>query len=307
VNYLHGKVVSPIGLTVITETREKPWVCCGYCSAHMACWTAKEGVSKDMFQEAHDIREAAGRPHPAGSKASELKAGAKAAVGVTLETVSKLNIPTRLREGYTVVVSLQYAQLPGYLRNQTNDFGHSAVLHGWREGNVVGFYDPLWAQGAQGAWAPWEDIDQALWDSGHLTTVVVRESGDTELAINTSGAGGVTTGKHARILRDTGLYEEATGDGRLATGKTGYKYDYVGVPLGASRYAVIVNTAIPYNDGVVRPTILYINKVDAVIESKPDAPEDCADDVLAARKAEYTRVKAGTTYVTTLKFPPAPS
>ena len=307
-NYLHGKVVSPLGLTVITETREKPWVCCGYCSAHMACWTAKEGVSKDMFQEAHDIREAAGRPHPAGSKASELKAGALQAIGVTLETISKSGIITSLREGYTVTVSLQYAQLPGYLRNQSNDFGHSSVLHGWRDGNFIGYYDPLWQQGAAGAWAPWTDIDQSLWDSGHLTTTVIRGTGgDGDVAINTSGAGGLTSGKNAKVLRDTTLYEEATGTTRVATARAGYKYTYVGVPLTSSRYAVLVNTGILYADDIVRPTILYLDKVDAVIEEKPDVPPlDCDEEVLIARKAEYNRMKAGTTATTTIKFPLPP-
>lgn len=305
-NYLHGAVASPIGLTVITETRESPWVCCGYCSAHMACWTAKEGLSKDMFKEAHAIRAASGRPHPAGSKPSELQAGASKAVGVTLSTISKGNIVPRLREGFTVVVPLQYASLPAYLRNQNNDFGHSSILHGWRDGGFVGYYDPLWQQGAKGAWTPWNDIDQALWDSGHLTTNTIRSTGgDGDVAINTSGAGGLTSGKNAKVLRDTTLFSESSGTDRVATAKAGYKYTYVGVPLGSSRYAVLVNTGIPYGDSVVRPTVLYLEKVDAVIEAKPPVPEeDCEEDILVARKAEYARVKAGTTAV--LKFPAPP-
>jgi hypothetical protein len=173
-DYPFGKVT---GLTpdlrVITETTESPWVCCGYCSAGMAVWTARKGITHSMAGAAHPIRQQGGRSHDNGSRASELRDGAKRAHNVKLDALAVAEIPDVLRDGLAVVVNLDYAQLPGYLKVQGGSFGHSCALYGWKEdGDLIGFFDPLWPEGAAGAWAPWSDVRDALWGDGeHSGTV----------------------------------------------------------------------------------------------------------------------------------------
>jgi hypothetical protein len=176
--YKYGKVSgTAVTLTVVSERGESPMVCCGWCSAQMACITAAAGVSNRMFDEAHAMRAAGGRPHNAGNKASELRVGASKAVGVTLRDVKVADIPQRLKDGFAVTVGLQYKDLPAWLKVQTNDFGHAACLYGWSEGKV-GYFDPIWSQGVSGAWAPWDNIRDAMWgDGNHSTTVEQRSSG----------------------------------------------------------------------------------------------------------------------------------
>jgi hypothetical protein len=168
--YRYGKVPATI-LTVTTETTERPYVCCGYCGAQMLARTAKAGVGSDMKHEGHAIRRAAGRPHNAGSNATELRNGLRQALGVTVESVSTSGILARLRGSYAVTVSLEYSRLPEQVKVQGGSFGHTVCLFGYRKDGsteFVGYFDPLWPQGAQGAWVRWTDIDQALWSSGHL-------------------------------------------------------------------------------------------------------------------------------------------
>jgi hypothetical protein len=175
-NYKYGKVTDlHPDLKVTTETSETPYVCCGYCSAAMACRTARTGLSTSMSKTAHPIRSAAGRPHDNGNNASELRNGAKEAHGVTLSSIAISEIPNRLREDYAVTVGLQYAELPDYLKVQGNDFGHACCLFGWKEdGDYVGFFDPLWPQDARGAWAKWTDVKAALWSDGNHSTTKVK-------------------------------------------------------------------------------------------------------------------------------------
>lgn len=172
--YKRGKVTGLVpDLTVITETTESPWVCCGYCSAGMAAWTASEPVSHSMSAAAHPIRSAGGRPHDNGSRASELRDGAKGAHGVKLEALAVAEIRDVLRDGFAVVVNLDYAQLPSWLRVQGGSFGHSCTLYGIQD-ELVGFFDPLWPEGARGAWATWEEIKGALWGDGEHSGTTTR-------------------------------------------------------------------------------------------------------------------------------------
>jgi len=175
-DYNKGKVSGTYPeLTVVSERGETPMVCCGYCSAHMACRTAKAGLSKSMKNEAHMIRAQGGRAHNAGSKASELREGAKNALGITLKSVARADMTARLRAGFAIVAAVQYAKLPGPLKVQTNDFGHSVCLFGWRESDdCVGVFDPLWTQGAAGAWSPWSNFNDALWPDGSHSSTTVR-------------------------------------------------------------------------------------------------------------------------------------
>ena len=160
--------------TVITESFERPMVDCGYCSTQFASRTARAGISANGKSEGHRIRALGGRAHWAGSNASEQRVGAKKALAVDFVAITKAAVVARVKQGFAVTVALQYIKLPSYLKVQTNDFGHCSTLYGARtEGGVVylGYFDPLYAQGSQGTWTKWADIDQALWDGGHNTTV----------------------------------------------------------------------------------------------------------------------------------------
>lgn len=182
-SYAYGKVtgLSP-DVTVMTETTESPYVCCGYCSAGMACRVARSGLDSTMAPTAHAIRSAGGRPHNNGNNASELRTGASKAHGVKLTARAVSELPDRLRAGDVVTVGLDYAQLPSYLRVQSGSFGHAVMLRGWDDDvpdpgsdSLVGFFDPLWPQGARGAWARWGDVKQALWGDGNHSSTPARK------------------------------------------------------------------------------------------------------------------------------------
>jgi hypothetical protein len=182
-DYKYGKVtgLSP-DLLVMTETTESPYVCCGYCSAGMACNVVKPGLSDSMNSVAHPIRSQGGRPHNNGNNAGELRTGAKSAHNITLKSVAISEIKTKLAQGYAVTVGLQYADLPEYLKVQGGDFGHACCLYGIQQredDDRVGFFDPLYPQGARGAWARWADVKAALWSDGnHSTTTVLYDAPD---------------------------------------------------------------------------------------------------------------------------------
>ena len=175
-SYPYGKVPSSVG-TVISERFETPMVCCGYCSSQFAARASRTGVSSNGKAEGHVIRARGGRAHPAGSTSAEQRLGLKRALNVTVTGISKSAILARVKQGYAVTVSLQYAKLPSYLKVQSNDFGHCVTLKGYSGSGstiLVGYFDPLYLQGSQGTWARYNDISKAIWDSGHNTTTVKR-------------------------------------------------------------------------------------------------------------------------------------
>jgi hypothetical protein len=173
-SYPYGKVTTVAG-TVVSERFERPMVDCGYCSTQFAARTARAGVSTNGKSEGHRIRALGGRAHWAGSNASEQRIGAKKALAVDFVAITKGAVLNRVLQGFAVTVALQYIKLPGYLKVQTNDFGHCSTLYAARKVDgvqYIGYFDPLYEQGSSGTWTKWADIDQALWDGGHNTTVV---------------------------------------------------------------------------------------------------------------------------------------
>jgi hypothetical protein len=94
---------------------------------------------------------------------------------ITLEALAVSEIKGRLQAGFAVAASLQYGDLPSYLKVQGGDFGHGVTLYGYREtDDCVGYFDPLWPSGARGAWAKWADVKRALWGDGNHSTTVSR-------------------------------------------------------------------------------------------------------------------------------------
>lgn len=252
--YRYGR--TPADFTVISERAETPMVCCGYCSAHMAASTATIGLSRRMQVEAHQIRSRGGRPHNTGSRASELTNGTGSAVGVTLRSVAITDIPDRLRKGFAVVAGCQYARLPSYLKIQTNDFTHSVCLYGWDEVNDrAGFYDPLWAQAARGAWVPWLQVRNALMPNGnHLSTTVkvVPVAGDYVIY-----DAQVQSKKTGKIAPSAPMYNDwRMSQKRGAISSNGTTAQIMGYRNDA--YAIQVNTAQGWVDGKSRPTLVFV-------------------------------------------------
>lgn len=326
--YRYGKVTGTYpDLTVVSERSETPMVCCGYCSAHMACITSKAGLSNLMTNEAHAIRRMGGRPHNYGSRASELRAGAKAALGVTLMSVAIEDIPDRLRKGFAVEVAIQYAKLAGWLKVQTNDFGHSVLLFGWQEANNrAGFFDPLWSQGARGAWAPWTTIKAALWENGNHNTTTVKR-------VPTTPTGGTDVGiffNPARwtLTKDVPVYLESGCTTKITTLKAGATVTTIGELAkkeaaggdgrDPSKRAVLVKTGglVEGTGDTAQEAILWVKDADLPDNSVPtqqawddsiwrlaldpngrypapaSPPANC-DEAIASRDAEWEKAIKG--------------
>jgi len=258
--YKYGKVTGTTPpLRVISERGESPMVCCGYCSAHMAATTAKKGLSTSMTKEAHAIRRFGGRPHDAGNTASELRSGTWDAVGVILKSVSVADIPDRLRKGFAVTIGLDFGDLPTWLKVQKNDFGHACVLFGWQEDNKrAGFFDPLWDQGASGAWVPWTQITPALWPDGSHSSTVARYSMSGSYAVFDDE---VESRKVCDLATGVKFYRDIELTDLLGT-YTSPATDQMHGKRGDA-YAVQKATSKPYSDGIVRQTIVFIRQSDA--------------------------------------------
>jgi hypothetical protein len=273
--YKYGKVSGlAVALTVVSERGESPMVCCGYCSAQMACITAVAGVSNLMRDEAHAMRACCGRPHNNGNRASELRDGAWKAVGVKLEAVDIADIPARLRAGYAVTVGLQYKDLPPYLKVQTNDFGHAACLYGW-DGNKVGYFDPIWTQGSSGAWALWDDVKDALWGNGNHSTTVIKRSDST-------GGGGdmgiYFNPAQWKASKDIPVFLDSNFAKQITTIKKGGIFCTIGAKAvvdadgrDSSARAVLVSTGglIPGTGEAAQKAILWAKGADFPPDSQP--------------------------------------
>lgn len=294
-SFPYGKVTGlEPDLRVITEVGETPYVCCGYCSTHMAAWTAVEGLSVSMFEEAHAIRSAAGRGHNSGSNATELRNGASLALGVELEAIARDEIRDRLEAGYAVSASVQYGDVPDYLKVQGGDFGHGVTLYGYRgEDDLLGYFDPLWPQGAQGAWTRWRDLEPALWSDGnHSTTLTRWASAAREDDMAIVSAAGLASNLRARIAQGVDWFEDANLTRRGGSMSANADVAYIGAPVGesgAAAYAVQVNTGAIYSDGQVRATVVYVAAADADTYSVPPPPPPSgdADEIRELRDIEW--------------------
>jgi len=288
-DYTYGKVtgLTP-DLTVVSERGESPFVCCGYCSAHMAARTAKNGLSTSMFNEAHDIRSAGGRPHDNGNNASELRTGAKEALGVTLSSISRDGIPERLRTGHAVTVGLDYDELPSHLKVQGGVFGHAACLFGWKEdGDYVGYFDPLYDQGARGALVPWSQLKPALWGDGNHSTTTVR------LTVGTGSFAVYTDDIDVRRVCDVKAGTDFFKDVQLTQRLGEYSKDSTGTQILGylnDAYAIEIRTGTLYSDGETRPTCVYIPKSKATnvrVNPAPSPAPPTDSEAVAARDAEW--------------------
>jgi len=293
--YKFGKVEDTVpDLRVISERSESPMVCCGYCSAHMAASTAKAGLSTDMNKEAHAIRRAGGRAHNAGNTATELREGTAKALGVVLKSVAIIDITQRLKDGFAVTAGIQYARLPSWLKVQQNDFGHAVCLFGYdAPTNRVGMFDPLWQQGARGAWVPWVSMREALWPNGNHSTTTVRMvamAGDYVIYDDV-----VETRKTGAIAKGTPFFNDwKMTDKRGAIAGDGNRFRIYGYRGDA--YAVRVSTTQGWSGDDAKPTLVFVAKTKVTsIQTAPEpvpptTDEDCDDEITAVvmqRDAEW--------------------
>jgi len=300
-DYKYGKVTSSQiypDLTVMSERSESPMVCCGYCSAGMACRTARTGLENKMSATAHPIRSKGGRPHDAGSNATELRNGAKAAHGITLDSVAISEIPNILRAGKSVEIACDYADLPSYLKVQSGSFGHSVMLYGWKEdGDYVGFFDPLWPQDARGAWAKWSDIKPALWSDGqHNAAMSVEEkdmSGDYVIY-----DAEVNSRKTGKVAASTPFYNDwQLTDKRGTIGDNGATSQIMG--YRGDSYAIQVYTGQGWSDGVKRQTLVFVakTKVSGIVNAPEPVPATGMESfVTPAKPSTVSVIKGGKLY-----------
>jgi hypothetical protein len=259
----------------------------------MACWTVEPDLSSSMFGEAHAIRSAAGRGHNAGSNASELRNGARDALGITLEAVAVSEIRPQLGAGLAVAVSLDYADLPDYLQCQGGSFGHGATLYGFQAASdLVGYFDPLWPQGSAGAWARWADLAPALWSDGNHSTTLSswgHAPGSDDVAVK--AAPNLTTGQRADVDGGLPFYRDSDLTQQLGVMSKPSTVWVVGAPIGETvaggSRAILVTTGSAYSDGSSYPTIVYV-AADAIDPySVPPPMTQDVDQALAERDAAW--------------------
>jgi hypothetical protein len=194
--------------------------------------------------------------------------------------------------GLAVAASLQYADLPDYLKVQGGDFGHGVTLYGYRPADdCVGYFDPLWPQGHAGAWARWSDLVGALWSDGNHSSTLTswgHAPGGDDVAIN--AAPGLTTGQRADVPAGLDFYGDANLVGRLGSiAKAGSVY-VVGAPIGETveggSRVILVNTGSAYNDGSTRPTLVYV-AAGAIDPYSVPPPATDVDEALAQRDEQW--------------------
>ena len=304
-SYPYGKVPSSKG-TIVSERFEKPMVDCGYCSAQMAARTSRAGVSSNGKTEGHKMRGSAGRPHWNGSNSTELRRGLDNVLNVNVNGISKGDVLSRVKQGFGVVVSLTYTSLPGYLKTQLGDFGHSVFVFAHRvEGgrDYVGWFDPLYEQGSQATWARWTDVDQALWSTGHNTTTkkYVPPAPIPPSPPTTSAEEDIVTTpaipKQVSVPKNANMYTYS--DFRADPANIIDIDPPRKMPLAG--YTKAGDLAVGFVPASGTPpatlTIKYMRKGDATVIAYPPPPavpgEPTPEQVLAVRKVEYKRVTEG--------------
>lgn len=302
-SYPYGKVPSSKG-TIVSERFERPMVDCGYCSAQMAARTSRAGVGSNGKTEGHKMRGSAGRPHWNGSNSTEIRRGLANVLNVDVNGISKGDVLSRVKQGFGVVVSLTYTSLPGYLKTQLGDFGHSVFIFAHRvEGgrDYVGWFDPLYEQSSQATWARWTDVDQALWSTGHNTTTKKYVPPTPPPPSPTTGSTEedyVTTPlvpKQVAVKTDAWLYVKSD----LSTNDKNVKVN-PGRDMPLAGYTKAGDYAVGYKPSSNPPanlTVMYLKKADGTLKNyvapTPPATGPTPEQTLLIRKAEYKRTTEG--------------
>ena len=105
-------------------------------------------------------------------------------------------------------------------------------------------------------------------------------------------ASGLASTIRAVILAGTDYYADPNRTDRLGSFSSDADVLFVGSPIGetSAAYAVVVNTSSAYNDGVVRPTVVYVaaSEADTYSVPPPTPPGNGdTDAAILARDAEW--------------------
>jgi hypothetical protein len=231
---------------------------------------------------------------------------------VDVDEVSKGSVMGRLRAGYAVVASISYGSLPEYLKVQGGDFGHSVTLRGYRKDGsteYIGYFDPLWPQGSQGAWTKWSDIDQALCSSGHNTTKVkyVPPTPPVTPPPTSGGTEVKSTPRTPKVVHvPKGQYLYVKPD--LSANSSNVQVD-PGRDMPLAGYMPDGTLAVGYLPTANPPaalTIMYAPKTLTVKDVAPTHTGPTPEETLAIKRAEYDRVTSGAKVTSSITNVPRP-
>jgi len=163
------------------------------------------------------------------------------------------------------VVTGVMAAVPAYLRRWSPRFTGAHAVAGRSNVNVPIWCDPLAPRdgtydGEPVPMGTWWRFTNALPGWQALIMKAAQAAGGLMIAM-----GGVQyqSDKIIRVVRRTAILDAPAGN-RIASAERGYRYAYIGADSGYR--VVVVNTAIPYDDDVKRPTGCYLRGADVVIE-----------------------------------------
>jgi hypothetical protein len=109
---------------------------------------------------------------------------------------------------------------------------------------------------------------------------------ESDMAIQSATA--LSSGIRAAILAGVDYYADPNRTRRLGEFSSDADVPFIGSPIGetaGAAYAVQVNTASAYNDGVVRPTVVYVAASDADTYTVPPTNPPIDEELIAERDA----------------------
>lgn len=113
--------------------------------------------------------------------------------------------------------------------------------------------------------------------------------GEFDVSDTINAGEGVSSTRIAQVRPGANWYHDGETTVKGGTLTAGATVPYIGAAKGGGR-AVIIRTKVPYDDGIIRPTIAYVKAADAIISDAPVPPApDCATEVAAAIAADRAR------------------
>lgn len=227
----------------------------------------------------------------------------------TDRAMSKLGLPFVLRAGWAnlvhaVVVDGCYVTVPG----DSDAFGDHTCSGAFDGDHNIGIHPAVTVAGQATIDDPICRTRRAeSWDT--LRRYATRYSATVPFGVwlspvppveavpmsDTINAPGVTSARQGTIAKGRPWYHDSEltdGGGTFSANAT---VPYIGAAKGGGR-AVLINTGVPYDDGVIRPTIAYVRPADLTISDvPPEPPPDCSDCLADLAKAHQAMNAAITT------------
>ena len=138
-----------------------------------------------------------------------------------------------------------------------------------------------------------EDPPEVAGSGGMIFYTATKPQGGIEADMAINAAAGMVTGLRADVPAGLDFYRDANLRERLGSMAKSSSVVYVGNPIGETveggARAILVNTSSAYNDGSVRPTIVYVaaESIDPV--SVPPTPPGDGDvtEAIEIRDSEW--------------------